>query len=129
MYFWAQGELTCSPLVTANNPAIFQILMYVNYSTDLRLLLRHPVPYSCIDSVLSDRRLIDPVSVRKRAFIINWVIKIKDGELKMIYLRHILPINKYLQIILKIRYILLLIKSNALAKYQFHKYTIYLRTE
>ena len=36
-------KLTCAPKVTANNHATFTIQMYVNYSTDLHLLLGHPV--------------------------------------------------------------------------------------
>ena len=35
------------PKVTANNHATFPIQMYVNYSTDLRLLLRLPVGENC----------------------------------------------------------------------------------
>ena len=37
-------NITCAPQVTANNHATFPIQLYVNYSTNLRLLLRHPVP-------------------------------------------------------------------------------------
>ena len=35
--------ITCTPSVTANNHATFTIQMYVNYSTELRLLLGHQV--------------------------------------------------------------------------------------